>query len=617
MDKFRSQIINVCLSCDENYAKQAGTVVASIISNAGISDKLHFYILDGGISQESKEKILSLKSIGDFEIEFVKVNKDDFKEYKKIKTHFYISLAACYRLKLATLLSNIDKVIYLDCDVLVCSSLNDLFEVNLEDKVIAGVLDIDLKRKNRNPNYVNSGVLLMDLAKIREQNIENEFLDYAKQNSDTIEMGDQEIINAVLSDRILIIDSKFNVQSECYIRRSSFTKAPAIIHFVGPQKPWNFGSWSVHKDLYFKYLQMTPWKLDNKELFKWELPNKIYSFYTWFLHRPIFYLQAKFWEAVNKDIRTQDSPKIFVAVLMACFGDVILCSALFQNIKRLYPNSKTIFIVDKPWQQAAKYQPCVDEVIIFDKRGENRGFLGLLKFIAKFPYKKIDYVFKIYDNSRVDLISAFLMPKKIIGKPYDGKVCVQERHANLLKKITKEKIINVPIQYCAENQIPEKLKGVISKEGRYIGLCTTSKMEEKDMPLQTAVQLIESINNIGYEVLLLGSGEKAKKYSLDLENNNCKFIDLVNKTSIYELAQVLRSCKACVSVDTGTMHFSYANGVPTVCVFYKDTNILHWAPNKNLYPFTTITSSNEGNEIFNVFMALNAQLHSENSRSIS
>ena len=55
--------INICLSCDDNYAKYAGVVITSVLTNALPEDKLNFYILDGGISVENKDKILSLKNI--------------------------------------------------------------------------------------------------------------------------------------------------------------------------------------------------------------------------------------------------------------------------------------------------------------------------------------------------------------------------------------------------------------------------------------------------------------------------------------------------------------------------------------------------------------------------
>ena len=56
-------MINVCLACDDNYAKYAGVVIASILDSANPDDSLCFYILDGGIKSKNKDKILALKDI--------------------------------------------------------------------------------------------------------------------------------------------------------------------------------------------------------------------------------------------------------------------------------------------------------------------------------------------------------------------------------------------------------------------------------------------------------------------------------------------------------------------------------------------------------------------------
>ena len=86
-----------------------------------------------------------------------------------------------------------------------------------------------------------------------------------------------------------------------------------------------------------------------------------------------------------------EDKKIFLIFNTACFGDVLLCNSLCQNIKNIYKNSKIVFIVDKQWEEVAKYQECVDEVFIYDKKGVNKGLLGFIKFIKSF-YK---FIFKI------------------------------------------------------------------------------------------------------------------------------------------------------------------------------------------------------------------------------
>ena len=92
--------INVCVACDDNYAKHAGVVIASALKNAEKNDELHFYILDGGIKEENKSRILELKEIKDCEIQFIQINETLFEDYKKVQTHEYITIATYFRLKL-------------------------------------------------------------------------------------------------------------------------------------------------------------------------------------------------------------------------------------------------------------------------------------------------------------------------------------------------------------------------------------------------------------------------------------------------------------------------------------------------------------------------------------
>lgn len=299
--------INVCLACDNNYAKYAGVVVASVLANSKDDEDLRFYILDGGISENKKTEILSLKSIKDCKIEFVQIEESMFEDYKKVATHKYISIATYYRLRLATLLPEVERIIYFDCDMVVNSSLNNLFNVELGENIIAGVRDINKRMLQQNPSYINAGMVLFDLNKIREENIEQKFYDYTNENFETIKMGDQTIINEVLKGRIKIVEDEWNVQSSNFTNRSSYTKHPYIIHYVAKRKPWHFGSFSVHRQLYFKYLQMTPWKLNGfKEKFYWYYLNQVMSLINYVIYRPLFLFRPRFYEAIFKSYIVND-----------------------------------------------------------------------------------------------------------------------------------------------------------------------------------------------------------------------------------------------------------------------------------------------------------------------
>ena len=291
--------INVCISCDENYAKYASVVIASILSNACGDDILHFYILDGNISDESRSKILTLTKIKNCKIDFSKVDETKLEIYKQINTHEYITLPAYYRLILSELLPDVDKIIYLDCDIVVNTSLKDLFEADLGENIIAGVLDARVKHKKKwkNSKYINSGMIVFDLDKIRKENIEQKFFEYTKQNIDKIETGDQDVINFTLKDRIKILPDEWNVQVSGFASRTSFTNHPKIIHYIGCDKPWVFGSCTFFKDLYFKYLQMTSWALTEEEQKHWYDKNKKVSRLNFWKKRPFCFLNPKYWYA--------------------------------------------------------------------------------------------------------------------------------------------------------------------------------------------------------------------------------------------------------------------------------------------------------------------------------
>ena len=182
--------INVCVSCDDNYAKYAGVVIASVLANADNDDNLYFYILDGGISEENKEKIASLKSIKNCEINFVSIDEKMFEDYKNVKTHQYISIATYYRLKAPTLLPDVDKLIYLDCDMVVNTSLKELFNKDTSNYLLAGVSDNKTRMVKENPTYVNAGMLVMDLNNMRKDGTDEKFFNYTKENINKITKDD-------------------------------------------------------------------------------------------------------------------------------------------------------------------------------------------------------------------------------------------------------------------------------------------------------------------------------------------------------------------------------------------------------------------------------------------
>lgn len=292
--------------------------------------------------------------------------------------------------------------------------------------------------------------------------------------------------------------------------------------------------------------------------------------------------------------------KIFLIINLSYFGDVLLTNSLCQNIKKNYPDSKIIYIVDKLFIEAALYQDCVDEVFVFDKKKKNKGLFGMLKFVFSFPYRnKIFAAFSIYANERAVILSYLLNSKhRISGSRTINKYLLTEVHndnknlchmqdlnADLLSALTDKKIEIFPIIYNTDKINDEFANSIISKyRGKEVfGLCTLSKNQKKDMPIETAVKIVNKLNEDGKTVFYFGAGDLSIKYSEMLKNYGCNFVDFTNKTSISQLGVLIKFCKGMISVDTGTMHLACAVKTPVAVVFYLKDYIKKWAPRKELY----------------------------------
>ena len=159
---------------------------------------------------------------------------------------------------------------------------------------------------------------------------------------------------------------------------------------------------------------------------------------------------------------TKNDEKVFVIINSYLVGDMLLVNSLVQNIKRIYKNSKVVMLTSKSLFELSKYQKDVDDVIIWDRHGEHKGFKGMLKFIKEFPYKKVYASFPIYGTDRPIMLGYMLGSKynlfvgkknifrflqKTKHKLEQTEIKVQNQHLSLLKGITKEKLNECPIVF--------------------------------------------------------------------------------------------------------------------------------------------------------------------------
>ena len=174
-------------------------------------------------------------------------------------------------------------------------SLSDLYFTDFKDNFCAGVVDY----LGQEQVMVNSGVLLINLQKWREENAEKLIFNYIEHNKEKISSGDQEIINAVFKDKILLLPDMWNVQTLNFYSFSNYEMNYGIVHFIGGSKPWLFGSFMPFKKKFFYYMSKTEWGCPS--LF-WQFVSNVYSYLRYLKRVPFFWLRPRFFKALKNGI---------------------------------------------------------------------------------------------------------------------------------------------------------------------------------------------------------------------------------------------------------------------------------------------------------------------------
>ena len=301
--------INICFASDDNYAPYMGMALFSVLKNAGIEETFHFYILDNKISGNNKRKIEKLKETYPFEITYLPLDEEIFKKCDVKRSNWTLSIFGRY---LIPELISEDKVLYLDCDVFVRDSLLPLWKEDISDCYIAGVPDYNViwrgKLTNRfgkdfkSQEYVNSGVLLINNKKWREDGLFNALLDYSVNNADLLQWPDQDAINVICQNRKKLLLERYNVMDYIY-KPDLFLSHPRFHEIVEEPKhavirhfhPWKKNYFAPHREEYVSLMKISPWaEFAPKDDVKWIAWSKIVLRYLW--RHPFCFLLPKFYK---------------------------------------------------------------------------------------------------------------------------------------------------------------------------------------------------------------------------------------------------------------------------------------------------------------------------------
>lgn len=274
--------IDIVVCIDRNYVMPCGVMLHSICKNNQESEITFHIVIDESVNQTMQQSLVNIllpKSSKTGRFYYINDDYSNLPRLDETNPKKYITKAAYYRLYLTKILpQSLNKVLYLDCDIIVRRSLKDLWNTDLGNNFVGVIPDvgegmIDKYNRLRYPphkGYYNSGVQLINLKKWRDEQIIEKFADFMKEHSDWIKLHDQDVMNRIFCDSKCILPITYNFQ-EGFLWNDIFydywkyeeqvlaaRKDPVILHFTD-SKPWIEGCEHPYREEFFKYQRETEW----------------------------------------------------------------------------------------------------------------------------------------------------------------------------------------------------------------------------------------------------------------------------------------------------------------------------------------------------------------------
>ena len=280
--------MNILFSSDNTYVRHLGVAIYSILSHNKMTQDFTFYIVDNEISSDNKANLQSIvNAYGNAKLIFISFRK--WSEVLHLNMAWPISISAYARLFIGEMIEkNVDRVLYLDCDVLINGDLYDLWNTDLGKNVVGAIQDqVHSKTKvsvglSRYDQYFNSGILLIDLKNWREFDVGNRSMNFITSQEGMVVHHDQGVLNNVLKGRWMRLPLKYNVMTihfmmtqdrinkyfrdgSIFYNKEEISNAknnPVILHFTPSftSHPWETNCKHPMCNLYREALKKTPWK---------------------------------------------------------------------------------------------------------------------------------------------------------------------------------------------------------------------------------------------------------------------------------------------------------------------------------------------------------------------
>jgi len=332
--------INIVYATDDNFADVMGISIISLFINNPL-DSFNIYILDSGVSDKNKQNVNRIFQTHSRELPhwIPAVNINDILGIEVKQDRGSISQFA--RIFISRLLPhNLKRILYFDCDTIICNSIRELWELEMEGNTIAALADPFSKYYRRNLGLredallFNSGIMLIDVLRWKEIHVEEKLLKLIKDYNGLIPQGDQGALCAILSSETKVLEPKFNsitlfydfsynelikyrkppkeYYSENDIQQAR--REPVIVHFTTSfisLRPWYTGSVHPYAKRWLEYRSESPWKSEPlREPPKYGFLKSMYIMFCKFMPRKLMVFVSGILQAYGRPLLLKYKYKI-------------------------------------------------------------------------------------------------------------------------------------------------------------------------------------------------------------------------------------------------------------------------------------------------------------------
>ena len=282
-------ILNIAYSCNDAYIQHTGISIISLFEINKAFDFINIYFIEKKVSPENL--ILLDEIVKSYNRNLIVIPFDRLcakLEINALGRHAETVYAKLF----FSGIEGVDKIIYIDSDTIINSSLYDFWEIDLGTNLIGGVQTTSVKAKKElelihSDKFINDGVVLVNLKEFRIQNIERKFIECIASYNGNPPVLSEGVINKVCKGKIKIIHPKYNLMTGLLAyKENMFQKIedfysdeilkeaiqnPVIIHYLSDfyNRPWDVNCTHPMKDRYLYYKSISHWKdlpLQDKKL---------------------------------------------------------------------------------------------------------------------------------------------------------------------------------------------------------------------------------------------------------------------------------------------------------------------------------------------------------------